>query len=54
MHTMTFKRLLEKMGFTHISGWVKSSDAPAIKKKIAGASAEVNRIRNSESVEDDD
>ena len=48
MHTMTFKRLLEKMGFTHISGWVKSSDAPAIRRKIEAAKADVEKAKGGE------
>lgn len=28
------KRLLEKFGFTHVSGWVRETDAPEIRAVI--------------------
>lgn len=45
MHTMVLKRLLEKMGFAHVSGWVHKSDAPKIRAKIAAAEKEVAAVK---------
>lgn len=41
----TMKRLLERLGFVHVAGWVKESDAPAIRRKIEAAREEVEEIK---------
>lgn len=38
----TLKRLLEKAGFVHVAGWVRVSDAPAIRRKIEAAKDDVD------------
>ena len=39
------KRVLERLGFVHVAGWVRKADAPSIRKKIADAAPEVATIR---------
>lgn len=39
------KRLLERLGFVHIAGWVSNEDAPAIRRKIEAAREEVERAK---------
>lgn len=34
MHQMTRKRIMERAGFVHVSGWVRAERAPAIKALI--------------------
>ena len=41
MNRLAFKRLLERLGFVHVAGWVRVEDAPAIRRKIEAAEAEV-------------
>ncbi len=41
----TMKRLLERLGFVHVAGWVRKSDAPAIQRKIEAARKDVERIK---------
>lgn len=48
MHTMKRKRLLEDMGFAHVSGWVHKKDAPAIRAKIKAAKADVENAKATE------
>lgn len=40
------KRLLERLGFVHVAGWVRNEDAPAIRRKIEAARDDVERIRD--------
>lgn len=40
------KRLLERLGFVHVAGWVKVQDAPAIRRKIESAKADVEKAKN--------
>ena len=42
------KRLLERLGFVHVAGWVRNADAPAIRRKIEAAREEVERIKGDE------
>ena len=42
------KRLLERLGFVHVAGWVRKEDAPAIRRKIEAAREEVERIKTDE------
>ena len=42
------KRLLERLGFVHVAGWVRNEDAPAIRRKIEAAREEVERIKGDE------
>ena len=42
------KRLLERLGFVHVAGWVRNEDAPAIRRKIEAAREEVDAIRAAE------
>ena len=44
----TIKTWLEKAGFTHIAGWVRNADAPAIRRKIEAAREEVGAIKAEE------
>lgn len=39
------KRLLERLGFVHIAGWVRKEDAPPIRRKIEAAKEEVEWFR---------
>lgn len=39
------KRILERMGFQHVAGWVRKEDAPGIVAKIRAAKAEVEAIK---------
>lgn len=45
-HRETLRRLLERAGFTHVAGWVRVSDAPAIRRKIASAKADVEKVKD--------
>lgn len=40
-----FKRLLERLGFVHVAGWVRVQDAPAIRRKIEAARDEVEKVK---------
>ena len=42
------KRLLERLGFVHVAGWVRNEDAPAIRRKIEAAREEVDAIKAEE------
>ena len=44
-HRETIRRLLERLGFVHVAGWVRNEDAPAIRRKIEAAREEVERIK---------
>lgn len=44
-HRETLSRLLERAGFTHVAGWVRKEDAPAIRRKIEAAREDVERIK---------
>lgn len=37
MNRVTIKRLLERLGFVHVAGWVRKEDAPRIRAKIEAA-----------------
>lgn len=37
MERYALKRLLERLGFVHIAGWVRNEDAPRIRAKIEAA-----------------
>jgi len=39
------QRILERLGFVHVAGWVKVQDAPAIRRKIEAARDEVEAIK---------
>lgn len=39
------QRILERLGFVHVAGWVKVTDAPAIRRKIEAAREEVEAIK---------
>ena len=45
MERLKLKRLLERLGFVHVAGWVRLRDAPAIRRKIEAARAEVEAIK---------
>lgn len=45
MNRLAFKRLLERLGFVHVAGWVRVEDAPAIRRKIEAAREEVEAIK---------
>jgi len=40
------QRILERLGFVHVAGWVRVQDAPAIRRKIEAAKADVERAKN--------
>ena len=46
------KRLLERLGFVHVAGWVRVEDAPAIRRKIAAARGEVEAVRSGAAEQD--
>jgi len=48
MERVKLKRLLERLGFVHVAGWVKVTDAPAIRRKIEAARAEVEKVKRGE------
>ena len=48
IHTQKLKRLLERLGFVHVAGWVRNEDAPAIRRKIEAAREEVDAIKAKE------
>jgi len=48
MNRLAFKRLLERLGFVHVAGWVKVTDAPAIRRKIEAAREEVEKVKRGE------
>ena len=39
------KRLLERLGFVHVAGWVRKEDAPAIRRKIEKTRPQVEALR---------
>ena len=45
MERLKLKRLLERLGFVHVAGWVRLRDAPAIRRKIEAARDEVEAIK---------
>lgn len=45
MNRLAFKRLLERLGFVHVAGWVRVADAPAIRAKIKAAKADVEKVK---------
>ena len=48
MNRLAFKRLLERLGFVHVAGWVRVADAPAIRAKIKAANADVENAKATE------
>jgi len=40
------QRILERLGFVHVAGWVRVEDAPAIRRKIEAAKANVEKAKN--------
>lgn len=42
------KRILERLGFVHIAGWVRKEDAPKIRARIEAARADVEKVRDDE------
>jgi len=42
------QRILERLGFVHVAGWVKVTDAPAIRRKIEAAREEVEKVKRGE------
>ena len=51
-HRETLRRLLERAGFTHVAGWVRKEDAPAIRRKIEAAREDVEAAKTSNSEPD--
>ena len=47
-HRETIRRLLDRLGFVHVAGWVRNEDAPAIRRKIEAAREEVDAIKSEE------
>lgn len=47
-HWQKIKRALNRLGFVYIDGWVRENEAPAIRRKIEAARAEVEAIKASE------
>ncbi len=45
MNRLAFKRLLERLGFVHVAGWVRVEDAPAIRRKIEAVKADVEKAK---------
>ena len=45
MTRLALKRLLERLGFVHVAGWVRVEDAPAIHRKIEAAKADVEKAK---------
>ncbi len=39
------KRILERIGYIHVAGWVRKSEAKPIIKKITAAKPDVDKIR---------
>jgi len=39
------QRILERLWFVHVAGWVRVEDAPAIRRKIEAARKEVEKIK---------
>ena len=39
------QRILERLGFVHVAGWVQVEDAPAIRRKIEAAKADVEKAK---------
>lgn len=48
MTRLALKRLLERLGFVHVAGWVRVADAPAIRAKIKAAKADVENAKATE------
>ena len=48
MNRLALKRLLERLGFVHVAGWVRVEDAPAIRRKIEAAKADVEKAKRGE------
>jgi hypothetical protein len=42
------QRILERLGFVHVAGWVRLQDAPAIRRKIEAAREEVEKVKRGE------
>ena len=42
------QRILERLGFVHVAGWVRVEDAPAIRRKIEAAKADVENAKATE------
>ena len=40
------QRILERLGFVHVAGWVRVQDATAIRRKIEEAKAEVEKAKD--------
>lgn len=40
------QRILERLGFVHVAGWVRVEDAPAIRRKTEAAKADVEKAKN--------
>lgn len=47
-HTQKIKRLLERLGFVHVAGWVAKEDAPKIRRLIEKARPEVEKVKRDE------
>lgn len=46
MTRLALKRLLERLGFVHVAGWVRKADAPKIRAKIEAARGEVEAVKD--------
>jgi hypothetical protein len=44
-YRLAIKRLLERVGFVHVAGWVRAEDAPTIKAKIKAARDAVKQAK---------
>lgn len=44
------KRTLQKAGFVHVAGWIKSKDAPKVEKLIEDARPKVEAAQASDEV----
>lgn len=45
MNRLRLKRLLERLGFVHVAGWVRKEDAPRIRARIKDAEADVEAAK---------
>ena len=45
MHREIIGRLLRAAGFIHIAGWIRNEDAPKVRKLIANAKDDVEKVK---------
>ena len=46
MTRLQVKRILERLGFGDVRGWVGNEDAPKVRKLIAAAKEDVEKVKN--------